>query len=254
MKCSDVLANMGFECKQLSERMLRVWSPFTYGMDGEVIGVYVERTNAGYRVTDGAESLMHAESMGISLSKARLGLLDRIAGRDATISNGGEIFATASESELPIAIAAVVNAATAVSHLEFKWMPRAKDAAFTAEVGEKLARAFPPEVITRNAELAGASGHQFEIPFVISLTGANNYYYIQPVAYGDGRVNWDNVYRSFGKMVDLKNVGTDQEERVVVVDDRDALQDIDQSVTFLSAAASVVRFRGIDAWISRIAA
>ena len=95
MNCSNVLRDMGFECKQLSDKMLRVWSPFTYGIDGEVIGFYVEQTNAGYRVTDGAQALRHAESVGIELNKKRLEVLRSIAGGSANISSGGEISASA---------------------------------------------------------------------------------------------------------------------------------------------------------------
>lgn len=135
MNCTEVMANMGFECAELSEKMLRVWSPFTYGNDGEVIGFYVERVGPDkYRVTDGAASLRHAASMGIGLNRKRIEALRAIAGPDANVSDGGEISAAASELGLTDAIAAVLNAALAVSHLEFGWRPRTLSETFTAEV------------------------------------------------------------------------------------------------------------------------
>jgi hypothetical protein len=124
MNCTQVLDSLGFECKPISDRLLRVWSPFTYGNDGEVIGLYVERTNAGYRVTDGAEALSHAESMGVDISKKRLALLRAAAGKSAEISSGGEIWASTDEGGLSAAVAGVLNAATAVSHFEHRWAPR----------------------------------------------------------------------------------------------------------------------------------
>ncbi len=252
MNCTKLLAAMGFRCREVSEKLLRVWSPFTYGNDGEVVGFYVEETaHARYRVTDGAESLRHAASMGVNLSRSRVGTLQEIAGDTAHISSGGEISATADESSLAAAIAAVLNAALAVSHMELRWMPRSPYETFTAEVGERLERDLPDRV-KRNVVVTGGSGHQIEIPFAVS--SGNRDTYIQPVAYGDGRVNWDNVYRAFGKMVDLRSVNATDDQRIVVVDDRDAQEDLSQSITFLSASAGVVRYSSIDKFVQKLAA
>lgn len=250
MMCADVMTRMGFSCAELSETMLRVWSPFTYGDDGEVVGLYVEKIRNGYRVTDGAESLRHASSLGIRLNKKRLEALRKASSSGALVSSGGEISAIADESNLTDAIAAVLNAALVVSHFEAQWLPRYSSDTFTAEVGEKLHESMPDRV-HRNVTVAGASGHQIEIPFSVSSAARETY--IQPVAYGDGRVNWDYVYRGFGKMMDLKNIGASDQQRIIIVDDRDAQDDLGQAITLLSTSANVVRFKSIDDWIRRVA-
>lgn len=252
MNCTDTLASMGFKCAEVSENMIRVWSPFTYGNDGEIVGFYVETTGTDkYRVTDGAESLRHASSLGINLGRNRLDALRAIAGPRALVSSGGEISATADQSSLTEAIAAVLNAALAVSHLEFRWLPRASYETFTAEVGERLESALAGRV-KKNVTVTGASGHQIEIPFAVIAQDRDTY--VQPVGYGDGRVKWDTVYRAFGKMVDLKNVDAAQDQRVIVVDDRNTHEDLGQSITFLSESATVVRYSGIERWLARVAA
>lgn len=253
MNCSDLISSLGFECMQLSERTMRVWSPFTYGPDGEFIGFFVEKTNAGYRVTDAAESLQHAESLGIQLSKKRLDFLRSVVGDPSLISPGGEIAASTNEAGLSETMAAVLNAAMAVSHLEFRWMPRGIEDSFTTEVGAKLDSVLPPGALKRNVVLVGASGHQIEIPFALTINEADTY--VQPIASDNGRVNWTNVYRGFGKMMDLKYAGAEPTRRVVVVDDREtATDELDQSITLLTTAASVVRFGGMDTWLAGIAA
>src|SRR5690242_5296169 len=193
MKCSEVLGNLGFECATVGANTLRVWSPFTYGDDGEQVGVYVEQLASGYRVSDNAEAVMHASSMGINISRRRLGALRSIAGSNVTIADGGEITSVADANGIPDAVASVLNAALGVSHLESLWRPRTRNASeFVRRVGTVLEDSLGASRIRKNVAVVGASGHQIEIPFVIAATPD---IYVQPVAYGDDKVEWDNVYR-----------------------------------------------------------
>ena len=50
MNCQSLLSNIGFECTNLDADTLRIWSPFSYGSDGELIGVYVEKRGDRYHV------------------------------------------------------------------------------------------------------------------------------------------------------------------------------------------------------------
>jgi len=97
MNCVDLISRIGFSCKQISPDTMRLWSPFTYGNDGHVVGLYVEKLNSGYRISDDAEALMHASTMGIKLSKRRIDLLKRVCGETVKISDGGVISAMANE-------------------------------------------------------------------------------------------------------------------------------------------------------------
>jgi|SRR5581483_685073 len=249
MKCSDILGNLGFDCAQVNENLLRVWSPFTYGDDGEEVGVYVEKLRDGFVVSDNAEAMMHAASMGISLSKKRLATLRNIAGHAVTIAEGGEITAAVSAESVPDAVAAVIGAAMGVGHLEAVWRPRHRNAAdFIRQVGEVLDKTVGDSRVARNVTVTGASGHQIEIPFVVA-----GEIYVQPVAYGDGRVEWDNVYRGLGKMIDLKNAGASDKSRIIVMEDAANDAEIANAVSLLSITANVIQFSKMEPWARKIA-
>jgi len=252
MKCSDVLSNLGFNCATVGANTIRVWSPFTYGEDGEQIGLYVEKHSDGYVVSDNAEAIMHASSMGVNVSKKRMETLRRMAGHLVNIADGGEITAAASAESVPDAVVSVLSAAMGVGHLEAMWRPRQRNAAdFVRQVGEVLDKVVGAPKISRNVSLVGASGHQIEIPFVIV---SDPEIYVQPVAYGDERVEWDNVYRGLGKMIDLKNAGASDGSRVIVMEDAANDVEIANAISLLSITANVVNFSRLEAWASKVAA
>src|SRR6185437_994496 len=212
MNCSETIKSLGFRCKEVGERTVRVWSPVTYGNDGQVVALYIEESTDGYLVTDNAEALMHAAAMGVKMNHRRIESLQRCGGGDISISIGGEIRAVATKESLSGAIVGVINAAMAVSHFETSWTPRSASREFASIVG-KVLEDVAGDRLLRDVTVTGASGHQIEIPFVVD--SGTDRTYVQPVAYGDDRVNWDNVYRAFGKMYDLKNAGADEKSRVV---------------------------------------
>jgi hypothetical protein len=244
MNCSEIISSLGFHCKELADGALRLWSPFTYGRDGQVIALYVEPTNSGYLISDNAESFMHASAMGATLSKSRMQAIRSIAGANAEVTKGGEIVASASDATLGSAVVGVLNAALAVSHYERQWVPRSPTA-FSEAVGRVL-ESIAPDRLKRNVIITGASGHEMRIPFAV--TKGLETTYIQPVAYGDGAVDWSHVYRGLGKMLDLKNAGIAEHSRTIIVEDVPDDEDIDKSVTLLSNAASVVYFSKIRPW------
>jgi hypothetical protein len=253
MNCADVIASLGFRCKSLENGAIRVWSPFTYGHDGELVALYVEPSPSGFIVTDNAQSLMHAASMGANITKSRLAAIQRCARADVIVSEGGEIRAQATVSTLSQAIVNVLNAALAVSHSEVGWLPRPASSAFTDAVGEAL-QSVVGDRLKRNITVVGASGHQIEIPFVVESEARklSERTYIQPVAYGaDERLDWDNVYRGLGKMLDLKNAGAEEHSRSVILEDATPDEEIAKAATLLTVCASVVYFSKIHQWASR---
>lgn len=250
MNCLDLIDDLGFECQTVGKNTLRLWSPFTYGNDGENIGVFVEAFGNGFRVTDNAEALFHASAMGINISKKRLEMLRRIAGTSVDITDGGEIIAQTAGKDVRQAIASVLNAAMSVSHMEFSWVPRSHSVQFNEEVGKVLLDTLGEKRVARKVLVTGASGHQIEIPFVVDGLRKT---YIQPVSYGDERVDWDNVYRGLGKMIDLKNVGADDASRIIIIEDEHD-DEPSKAITLLSITANVVPFSKISPWISKLAA
>ena len=251
MNCSDIIGDLGFRCKTINEELIRVWTPFTYGNDGEVVALYVEKENDKFRVTDNAASLMHAASLGVNLSARRMERLRGIWGSDVTVSDGGEISRLVNADALKEGVAAVINASMTVSHHESSWLPKSRAVSFNEEVGRVLAEAVGEAMLKRNVVVPGASGHQIEIPFVIEKDDRQTF--IQPVAYGDENVDWDNVYRGLGKMIDLKNAGAVDESRAVVIEDRVPDDEINNAITLLTIACTVVYFSKLTPWAKRFA-
>ncbi len=249
MNCQSLIANMGFNCQPLSVDTLRIWSPFTYGSDGEVVGLYVESYTGGFRITDNAESLMHASSMGIKISKQRIEALRRASGTSVQISDGGEISMIVDEDHIGDGVASVLNAAMAVSHFETVWAPRNKSESFIKIVGDTLEEKLGNKLL-RKVSVVGASGHQLELPIAIKV--GHSLSYIQPIAANDDLlVDWNNVYTAFGKMMDLKNAGADSSARIVVIEDASNDPEISKAVTMLAMCASVVKYSNLRLWSER---
>jgi hypothetical protein len=251
MNCQNLIAQLGFRCREIGEGALRVWSPFTYGKDGQRIGLYVEQTPQGYLVTDNAESFMHASNMGANLTPARFNAVRNAVGHSVQISAGGVISAFVSEEKLPLALADVLNASLAVSHYEYAWTPRSKSESFTAAVSDVLERAVGNR-IRRNVQVIGASGHQLELPLAIAL--ADQLVYIQPIATNqDNKVDWKSVYAGYGRMTDLKGAGAADTARVIVLEDASNEDEFAKAATLLSHSASVVPFKNLREWAVRYA-
>jgi hypothetical protein len=222
---------------------MRLWSPFTYGNDGQIVSLYVEPTGDGFLVTDNAQSFMHAASMGVSVSKNRLSMIRNVAGPDTMVTKSGEILASASIGTLGAALVGVLNAAVAVGNFETVWVPRSQTA-FTDSVGAML-ESVVGNRLKKNVKVAGASGHQMEFPFAVSATRGMTY--IQPVAYGDGRVDWSFVYRGLGKMLDLKNADTMESERAIILEDQPD-DELGKAITLLSNSAKVIPYSKAKQW------
>jgi hypothetical protein len=118
VNCRELVSKLGFACSDLGDGILRLRSPFTYGEDGQFIGLYVEEIPTGFLVTDGCASLMHASAMGLSITDARLNAIRRSIGFSAEVSDDGEISTFVPKDELSTGLVAVLNGALAVSHGE----------------------------------------------------------------------------------------------------------------------------------------
>ena len=251
MNCQSLLSNIGFECKKLDADTLRIWSPFSYGSDGELIGVYVEKRGDRYHVSDNAEALMHASAMGVKLTDKRVDAVRRATVGEVQISRGGVISATVEDARVHEGVVAVLNAALAVGHFETAWAPRVRSESFAKLVGDIL-EAELGERLLRDVSVTGASGHQLELPFAIN--GRAELIYIQPVAAEDERINWTNVYSGFGKMTDLKNAGAESGARVVVIEDAPADTEMPKAISLLAMSSTVVQVPKLRQWAQRHAA
>jgi hypothetical protein len=248
MNCTNLLENLGFSCAPRKNGALRLWSPFTFD-DGEHLGLFLEPLGDDkWLVTDHADTLMHASAMGARLTKPRL---EQIRSRfpNIELTEGGALRATASQSELSAKVTSVLNTAIAISHAEPRWLPKMNEERFIQMVGREL-EAVAGKRLQRGVSVQGVSGHQLEIPFVIDLPNTGRHY-IQPVASGDEHVDWSNVYRAGGKMLDLKSAGADDHQRIVIIEDCAGDDELGKAITFLSVTTSVLMFSHRTQWLNQ---
>lgn len=248
MNCANLLENLGYTCAPRQNGALRLWSPFTFD-DGEHLGLFLEPSDNGqWLVTDHADTLMHASAHGAKLTPARL---DKIRAQFAAvkISEGGALMAVTGQDNLARAVTDVLNTAIAISHAEESWKPKTREQKFIAAVGQEL-EAVAGKTLQRSVTASGVSGHQIEFPFAIDDPAIGRRF-IQPVAYGDERVDWGNVYKASGKMFDLKSAGAEEVQRVVIVEDSPGDEELGKAVTLLSYTAMVLLFSHRTQWLSR---
>jgi hypothetical protein len=246
MNCANLLENLGFTCAPRKNGALRLWSPFTFD-DGEHIGLFLEPIgHEQWLVTDHCDTLMHSGAIGAKITKNRL---NHIRQRYPAIelTEGGALRAVSSTSQLSTTVAAVLNTAIAISHNEQEWVPKTKEEQFTKSVGREL-KTVAGELLQSNIAVHGVSGHQIEIPFVIDLPNTGRHY-IQPVASKDNGIDWSNIYRAGGKMLDLKSAGINDHQRLVVIEDLPNDEELGKAVTFLSVTTSVLLFSHKDQWL-----
>ena len=244
---------MGFDCEPLADNAWRLWTPFTYGDDGEIIGLYIKPVTIDtYQVTDYANTLYHGATQGVEWTTARLRRL-RAAMPPLVDFHHGEIRVLASTIEnLPSAVVAVLDAVLMVSYIERDSLPRSGRSLFTRKLDAMLTQ-FSGERLRRNVKVTGASGRQMEFPYLLVLDSGDCY--IQPVSSGKKRPDWDAVYRAYGKMTDLKEAGAEQSQRYIIVDDSPTNhEEMANAITFLSGSARVLRFSQRAEWLPRLAA
>jgi len=248
MNCANLLENLGFVCAPRNNGALRLWSPFTFE-DGEHLGVFVEPSGQSrWLVTDHADALMHASALGANLSKARLARVRERLG-EVQLTEGGALRLVSSQDGLPNAVTAVLNAAIAISHTERDWLPKTQEERFNTLVGKELETVASTRLLKKVA-VAGVSGHQIEFPFAVDdpETGRQ---YIQTVAHGEERLDWGDVYKAGGKMLDLKSAGAEDDQRIVIVEDQPGDEDLGKAITLLSYTAMVLLYSHRAQWLPR---
>lgn len=246
MNCQNYISKLGFQCLDLGGETLRIWSPFNYWNDGQLVGLYLEKMTNGYRITDNCESFMHASSMGINLSLSKLNAVRRAAGPGVSLSDGGEIASFVSEEDLGRGLSSVLGAALAVANFESQWTPKNRTDSFVKVVASALEEVVGDRLL-RKVSIKGASGHQLELP--LAVRGDSALVYIQPIAVSDeGKIDWKNVYAGFGRMVDLKNAGVEGSFRTVVLEESANDSDMKQAALLLAESASVVRYTDLQGW------
>jgi hypothetical protein len=237
MNCAEIGNAFGLKCTHIRDDLVYMESPISLAFDGNLIGAYVQDIGRGrIRISDNADTLFHAMSVGVVPSAPRG---KRLAGMAAeyqmNLSEGGELFAACNKEEVPFYLARFIEAAVSISHACEQWQPVA-ESKFEKIVLRALRASFPRQV-KRNFEIRGASGHQLKFPFALDV-GSDTPQVIQAIGSQNDHPNWPSVYHTLGKMIDLKNA-VPMARRIVVLEQSDALE-ISRAATALSECASVL--------------
>ncbi len=239
MNCAELGNALAMTCVPVRDDLFYMESAITVPYDGNLIGAYVQDVGRGrVRISDNADTLFHAMTIGVSPSAVRGRRLAVIAAEHhVQLSEAGELHVACSASDAPFYLARLIEAAMAISYTCAQWQPAA-DSKFERVVNQALRAQFKNGV-KRGFEIKGASGHQLKFPFAL-VTDASAPQVIQPIsASGDGPY-WPSVYHALGKMIDLKNA-VPAARRVVVLEPTDE-SEISKAATALAECATVIVF------------
>ncbi|MHB1678805.1 MAG: DUF1828 domain-containing protein [Sulfuriferula sp.] len=121
MNCVDVANALGFDCLPMGAGHC-VYTPFSYGDDGEVVRLFVaDLPGNRVRIYDGGDAIMHAETHNVQISEARIDKIKAFCREGVELDRLGQIAASCSITDLPMVMPRVLDAVLAVSHLETLW-------------------------------------------------------------------------------------------------------------------------------------
>lgn len=250
MNCSSLLQDIGFTCSPRDGGAARVTAPLFLGGDGQHVGCYVESLASGWRVSDYGETLMHAAQMGADISPKRIHSMQRRLHR-VVMDDDGVLSIQVPAAGIVVGVSELISASVRVSDQALAWRPSAEPDTFTRQVDRELSRVAGQRLL-RNVSIQGASGHQMEFPFGIEMDYGTAI--VQPVSavHHAGRMDWGGVYRAYGKMSDLRELGGDRRTRIAVIDD-DLLdkEDVGSAITMLAHSCEVLRFSTRHQWLDR---
>lgn len=239
MNCTQMSESFGLACTHINSGLVYLESPISLSFDGTLIGAYVQDIGQGrVRITDNANTLFHAMTMGVSPNANKATKLAAIAADcHMSLSDNGELHVSCSEAEVHYYMARFIEAASQISQACDAWRP-APISKFEKIVSKALRAGFPKRV-KRDYEIQGASGHDLKFQFALDVDSGNPQI-IQTVSSQDDRPHWLSVYSTLGKMVDLKNA-VPQARRLVILESANP-SDLGKAASALAESASVLVF------------
>jgi len=203
------------------------------------------------RVYDGGDAIMHAFCHYVPFSEARLSKVQKMLPSGVELDNRAQITASCHIDELPDTTSRVLDAVLAVSHMETFYGKSRQRPHFVDLLANKL-EPIVGERLERNVRLVGMSGHQIEFPFLISSDSGPRY--LDTVSMTDDRPDWAGAYRAFGRMMDVDWSAINGVKNFIVIEDSVDNPAVQQAITFLARAATVLRFSSMPKWIGMLAA
>ncbi|WP_462382241.1 DUF1828 domain-containing protein [Pseudomonas sp. Marseille-QA0892] len=239
MNCVELGNALALTCVPVNDGLVYMESHVTVPYDGNLIGAYVEDIGRGrVRISDNADTLFHAMTVGIQPTAARGRRLATIAADNhVQLSDDGELFVACDEQDAPFYLTQMIDAAAAISYACGQWQA-AGESRFERIVSTALKQAFPGKV-KRNFTLTGASGHQLKFPFALGVDTAD-VQVVQTISATADAPHWPSVYQALGKMIDIKNA-IPGIRRTVVLEQAQA-NEISKAASALAECASVVIF------------
>lgn len=240
MNCAQIGEAFGLTCTHINEGLIYLESPISLAFDGTLIGAYVRDMGHGrVRISDNADTLFHAVTMGVSPNTKKAAKLASIASEcHVCLSDQGELHASCLEQDAGYYIARFIEAASQISLACDSWRPT-PISKFEKIVSKALRAGFPKR-IKRDFEVVGASGHDLKFQFALDVDTPHPKI-IQTVSAQDDKPHWQSVYSTLGKMVDVKNASPSM-QRLVILESAESM-DLSRAASALAESATVLIFR-----------
>jgi hypothetical protein len=248
MNCTELASSIGWECYPAGQQAVRAISPLTLGEDGQCAAFYIASpTEDTFFLTDASETAIHAEQMGIALSKKRLNSLNKTFGvSKAHFEFDGAITAWGNKSELQEALWDALKLALSLSFKSPEWKPKFAQEKFQAIVYRELVAQLGAERVIKDVKVMGASGNTIAFPVGVRRLD-KQLTYVQPVALENEKLNWSVIYQAHGKFFDV--MGTSElRNRVAILEDGASSLDFNRAASFLSSAAEVHTLESTESW------
>ena len=254
MNCETLLDIIGWECTPSGNRSILATSPLTMGEDGQHVSFYIAKPDdKSYYITDACNSAMYASSLGVELTKNRLKILNSTFGvKNAKFNSGFEIIAECTSDNLHDALWDAVKLAMSISFNTKKWIPKFNQIRFNNMVASILTEVAGKDNVLKSYKATGISGHEVKFPFAVRTD--KRFIIIEPIAILDTKqIDWSHVYKTFGKMTDVKQSDS-VNRRIVVIEDGASQSDFGKASTILSQSANVRLLGTAQSWINTLAA
>lgn len=237
MNCAELGNALALTCVPVNEGLVYMESHVAVPYDGNLIGAYVEDIGRGrVRISDNADTLFHAMTVGIQPTAARGRRLATIAtDNHVQLSEDGELFVACDEQDAHFYLAQLIDAAAAISYACGHWQVTS-ESRFERIVSSALKQSFPDKV-KRNFTVTGASGHQLKFPFALGID-TPDIQVVQTISAAGEAPHWPSVYQALGKMIDIKNA-IPNIRRTVILEQAPA-NEISKAASALAECASVV--------------
>ncbi len=229
--CEGLIKRIGFECHVIGDT-LSVSTPFTFA-DGEPIGFYLDDTNAGVRVSDNSDTLAHFAAIGYDITdrKRWRSIKQTVEAFGLSMLETGEICGSDSKKSEDSLITRYIGAMLAVTAFEREYLELPEELEQFIQEVELYLRAWKPQAkLDHYPVVVGHSGrtHTFHFDFDNQLMDA-----ARPHGIRTGSI--------LRKAADVINAGN-KRKIVVVMDDREALEQAKVESDILSTMVSVLPF------------